>query len=161
MKHRMLTFDKSEIECSGEPVLRLSDTVFEFLDSESEGSPENVSIGGGDDENGNSESVEDNKTFWETQHQILHATLCRTSSLETRVRNISKEAVKEIQLAGNVCDCRRLVAGGCRNCLMREICGRLQNAGFNSAMCKSKWRSSLDIPSGEHTYLDVVGKVQF
>ncbi|KAA8519790.1 hypothetical protein F0562_014120 [Nyssa sinensis] len=69
-----------------------------------------------------------------------------------------REAVKEIQLAGNVCDCRRLVAGGCRNCLMREICGRLQNAGFNSAMCKSKWRSSLDIPSGEHTYLDVVEK---
>uniref|UniRef100_A0A5B6YM71 Uncharacterized protein n=1 Tax=Davidia involucrata TaxID=16924 RepID=A0A5B6YM71_DAVIN len=166
MTHRILTFDSRESECSGEPAMSLSDTVFEFLDVESEGSPENVSIEGYEYDDGNeskdenSETVEDNKTFWETQHQLLQATLCRTSSLESRIRNITKEAVKETQLAaGNVCDCRRPVAGCCRNCLMREICGRLQNAGFNStAMCKSKWRSSPNIPSGEHTFLDVVDK---
>ncbi|KAM1146058.1 hypothetical protein ACFX2I_037946 [Malus domestica] len=40
--------------------------------------------------------------------------------------------------------------------LMREVSGRLSNAGYNSAMCKFKWRSSLDIPSGEHSFFDVV-----
>jgi len=33
---------------------------------------------------------------------------------------------------------------------MREISGRLQKAGYNSAVCKTKWRSSPDIPSGKY-----------
>lgn len=33
---------------------------------------------------------------------------------------------------------------------MKEVSSRLQNAGFNSAICKSKWKSSPDIPSGNY-----------
>ncbi|KAF9604113.1 hypothetical protein IFM89_002788 [Coptis chinensis] len=67
---------------------------------------------------------------------------------------------------------------GCRKCLMSDISDGLckagynsvickskwrsspdiPSAGYNSAICKSKWRSSPDIPSGEHTYIDVVDK---
>ncbi|KAF2295156.1 hypothetical protein GH714_031761 [Hevea brasiliensis] len=36
---------------------------------------------------------------------------------------------------------------------------RLQAEGYNCAICKSKWKSSQEIPSGEHTYLEVVDKL--
>ncbi|KAL5576737.1 hypothetical protein UlMin_018436 [Ulmus minor] len=100
--------------------------------------------------------IDEDKRFWENQHQLLQATLYRTSSLETRIRNTTKEGLKEIQISNTVCGCGREMATGCRKCLMREISGRIRNEGFNSAICKSKWRSSPDIPSGEHTFLDVV-----
>lgn len=79
---------------------------------------------------------------------FLQSTICRTSSLESGIRNITKEALKEAQQSGNVCGCNRPVDKGCRKCQMTEVCRRLQNAGYNSAICKSKWRSSPDIPSG-------------
>ncbi|KAJ9136158.1 hypothetical protein P3X46_033262 [Hevea brasiliensis] len=142
-----------------------SDMVFGFLeDSEeplqaspsSEECRENEALDEEDEERSENGSVEEEKNFWEKQHQLLQATLCRTSSLESRIRNVTKEAMKEIQMAGRICGCGRPMVGGCRNCLMTEISGRLQNAGFNSAICKSKWRSSPDIPSGEHKFLDVI-----
>ncbi|XP_009346722.2 uncharacterized protein LOC103938440 [Pyrus x bretschneideri] len=94
--------------------------------------------------------------FWDNQHQLLQATLRRTSSLETRIRSLTREVVKEIQQSGMECGCGKTMAGGCQSCLLREVSGRLCNAGHNSAICKSKWRSSPDIPSGEHAFLDVV-----
>ncbi|KAL5772415.1 hypothetical protein ACOSP7_012018 [Xanthoceras sorbifolium] len=110
-----------------------------------------------EEEQGRENDSEDNRSFWESQQQVLQATLCRSSSLESKIRNATKEALKEIQMTGDgVCSCRRPVAGGCRSCLMREVSGRLRNAVYNSAICKSKWRSSPDIPSGEHTFIDVI-----
>jgi len=164
MSRRLLMCENYEVESSGEFGMNLSDTVFEFLDESCEGSPESTNGHGygeneeiDEDEEGESNrNVEDEKSFWEKQHQLLHDTLCRSSSLESRIRNATKEALKEARMAGNLCVCRRPVAGGCRNCLVREVCGRLRNAGFNSAVCKTKWRSSPEIPSGEHTFLDVV-----
>lgn len=82
--------------------------------------------------------------------RVLQVTLCRTSSLETRIRSVTKEAVKEINREGTECGCGKPMASGCRSCLMREVSGRLCNAGYNSAICKSKWRSSPDIPSGKN-----------
>ena len=80
--------------------------------------------------------------------------MIRSSSIETQIRQATKEAVREIKLAGVGCSCRRPVAvEGCRNCLRREISNRLQLAGYNCAICKSKWRSSPDIPSGTITML--------
>ncbi|CAN1807246.1 hypothetical protein LINPERHAP1_LOCUS24975 [Linum perenne] len=107
-----------------------------------------------EDESGNGEELD--RSFWENQHQLLQATLCRTSSVETAIRNFTKEAVKELQMAGTICGCGRTMVGGCRSCLMSEISGRLRNAGYKSAICRTKWRSSPDIPSGEHTFVDVV-----
>ena len=61
-------------------------------------------------------------------------------------------------MMGVQCACRRPVARGCRNCLQRDLSIRLQNVGFNCYICESKWRSSPEIPSGEHTYLEVLDK---
>ncbi|XP_057505884.1 uncharacterized protein LOC130789179 [Actinidia eriantha] len=102
-------------------------------------------------------NVEEDKGFWESKDQLLQAILIRSSAIETQIRQATKEAVRELKLAGADCGCRRLVAAdGCQNCLRREICGRLRLAGYNCAISKSKWKSSPDIPSGEHTFLEVV-----
>ncbi|XP_050370160.1 uncharacterized protein LOC126788231 [Argentina anserina] len=130
---------------------------FEQSYSSSDGgqsSQENEAMFDMDDDQEDAGEDEKDKKFWENQNQILQATLCRTSSLETTIRSVTKEAVRESAGAG-VCGCGK-AASGCRSCLMREVCGRLCNAGYDSAICKSRWRSSPDIPSGEHTFLDVV-----
>ncbi|GAB2231406.1 hypothetical protein Droror1_Dr00010412 [Drosera rotundifolia] len=102
-------------------------------------------------------SDEENKVFWEKHHKLLQETICKTSTLERKIRNAAKEALKEAQNEGNYCVCRRPVApGACRDCLMSEIAKRLRSAGYDCAVCKSKWRSSPDMPSGEHTFLDVM-----
>ncbi|KAK7302795.1 hypothetical protein RJT34_13691 [Clitoria ternatea] len=104
--------------------------------------------------------LQQNRNFWDTQHQVLQANICRTSSLESRIRHATKEAVQEIQSEETVCGCgkQKMAATSCRNCLMREVSRRLQKAGYNSAICKTKWRSSPDIPSGEHNFLDVIDR---
>lgn len=164
LSHRILTWDNRETEISCEPAINNSDTVFSFLDEEvgQSSSPESINDDvyvnnqdDEDDENEIKENVEDNR-FWENQHQLLQSVLCRTTSLESQIRSITKETVKEKMQSESVCSCRKMACNGCRNCLMKEVSGRLQNAGFNSAICKSKWRSSTDIPSGEHRFIDVV-----
>ncbi|KAF9607192.1 hypothetical protein IFM89_033399 [Coptis chinensis] len=50
------------------------------------------------------------------------------------------------------------MAQGCRKCLMSVISDSFCKAGYNSAICKSKWRSFARYPSEEHTYIDVVDK---
>ncbi|XP_023001736.1 uncharacterized protein LOC111495785 [Cucurbita maxima] len=153
-------------------VSSFSDMVFGFLDdgeglaAEGFGSSlesqesEATAFDENDEEKENGESLEESKSFWETQNQILQATICRTNSLESKIRTATKEAVKEIQGTGGACGCGRSVLEmtGCRSCLLRVISGHLRNAGYDSAVCKTKWRSSHHIPSGEHTFLDVVHK---
>ncbi|KAF5731382.1 putative Sugar phosphate exchanger 2 [Tripterygium wilfordii] len=102
--------------------------------------------------------VEEDKDFWEDQYQLLHATLYRTTAFESRIRQATKDAVKELNLVGVQCICRNPVAGSCRNCLRKEVSVRLQDLGFNCAIYKSKWRRSMEIPSGEHRYLEVIDK---
>ncbi|BAT87087.1 hypothetical protein LR48_Vigan09g243100 [Vigna angularis] len=114
-----------------------------------------------DEDEDNRDTVEQNRTFWDNQHQILQANVYRTSSLESGIRNATKEALQNIHSAETVCGCGRQIAlTTCRNCLMREVSGRLQKAGYNSAVCKTKWRSSPEIPSGEHSFLDVIEKTK-
>ena len=81
----------------------------------------------------------------------LKATLCRSSSGETKVRQATKETMRELNMSEMPCLCRRPVVS-CRKCLLREICDRLMNLGFNSAICKSKWKSSSEIPSGIYIF---------
>lgn len=162
---RILTCECPELEFPGESAINLSaGTVFEFLNEECEGSSP---VSGTDDvgneeedENENENEIENRGTdvdnYWEAQHELLQSTICRTSSLESKIRNITKEALKEGREAGKVCCCGRTSDNGCLKCQMEEVCRRLQNAGFNSAICKSKWRSSPEIPSGKHTFVDVV-----
>jgi uncharacterized protein (TIGR01615 family) len=159
----LMMCDSREIESSGELAINLSDdTVFQFLSEEFESTSPASSVDDDEEdeekehENENENRGAEDDNFWETQQQLLQSTIRRTSSLESKIRNTTKEALKEAQSSGQVCACGRPAGSYCRRCLMEVVCRRLQNSGFNSAMCKSKWRSSTDIPSGEHTFLDVV-----
>lgn len=144
----------------------LGDMVFGFLGEDSSGSSCNSGGGwvhgedcgdGADGEEG-FDNVEGSKAFWEEQDQLVQAILCRTSSIESKIRQVTKEALRELKLKETYCVCRRRVAGVCQNCAEKEVWGQLQTAGYNSAICKSKWKSSPDIPSGEHSYMEVVDR---
>ncbi|KAE8719931.1 hypothetical protein F3Y22_tig00109924pilonHSYRG00086 [Hibiscus syriacus] len=78
--------------------------------------------GDDDDEKENDEgSNENSKSFWENQHQALQQTLFRTNSIELRIRNATKDALKDIQRESTVCGCgKSSMAEDCRNCLTRE-----------------------------------------
>ncbi|KAK7400584.1 hypothetical protein VNO78_11794 [Psophocarpus tetragonolobus] len=102
-------------------------------------------------------TFQENKSFWDNQHQLLQTNLYRTTSVESRIRKATKEAVQDIQNAEIVCSCStQIIARSCRNCLMIELSRRLQNVGYNSAICKTKWNCSPSIPSGKHTFVDVI-----
>ncbi|KAL5571140.1 hypothetical protein UlMin_020737 [Ulmus minor] len=128
-----------------EDIDEIADMVFGFLevgDGVDVDSPGNSSSSGDDYEDGDEE-------------QPFNATLCRTSSLESKIRQATKEALRN---SNSNCLCGRQAIGGCWSCLRREICNRLVNLGYDCAICKSKWRSTPSIPSGEHSYLEVVDK---
>ncbi|KAL8228693.1 hypothetical protein R6Q57_013593 [Mikania cordata] len=163
MRHRVLSpiykFTDGD-NSSDQPAVQLSGSIFGFFEEDtavlSSSETDRYHDIEDDDHNDKTENNEDKIKFWETQHDTLHATLFRTTSLESRIRTTTKEVLSEVEMADNVCTCLRQISGGCRSCRMREICRRLQNSGYNSAICKSKWKSSSDIPSGEHTYIDVI-----
>ncbi|KDP24117.1 hypothetical protein JCGZ_25774 [Jatropha curcas] len=148
------------IEFSDQQV-SFSDVVFGFLEEEEEESPKIScnSIDYIEDDEDNSCTVEGNRKFWETQNELLKATLYRTSSFETKIRQTTKDAIREIKQLGLHCRCHNPATGECRNCLRKEISLRLRTKGYNCAICKSKWKSSQEIPSGEHTYLEVIEKL--
>ncbi|KAH9606295.1 hypothetical protein KSS87_006461 [Heliosperma pusillum] len=137
-----------------------SDTVFGFLDQNyplSENSSEDMFESKdweGEEDDETCLDFEDRKAFWDDQEKLLNGILCRTSSAESKVRNATKEGLKK--LIGNVdCECRRDVSDGCPDCLRQGMYNHLCNAGFVCLLQKSKWKTSHDIPSGEHTYLEV------
>lgn len=163
INHRILSCNCRETEVSGDPAINLSDdTVFQFLSEEFEGtlSPARIFNENDEDHEKENEIKDENRStedcFWEEQHQLLQTIIRRTTALESRIRSITKEAVKELQSSGEFCNCSRQSNAACRKCQMEAVCRRLQNAGFDTAICKSKWRSSPAIPSGEHTFLDVI-----
>ncbi|KAK1286808.1 hypothetical protein QJS10_CPB20g01774 [Acorus calamus] len=108
-----------------------------------------------DEEEEAAAAVHDKAAFWEAQQQLL-----QTSTLEARVRHDVAEAVNQSRAAGTkVCTCTRqttVAVVECWGCLLRDVSDRLRTMGHNSALCRSKWRSSPDIPSGEHSYIDVL-----
>lgn len=71
--------------------------------------------------------------------------------MESKIRQATKEATKEMNLGGLVCVCEKMVGNmnnSCKNCMQKEVSNRLKMAGFNCVICKSKWRKSSEIPSG-------------
>ncbi|XP_073109014.1 uncharacterized protein [Elaeis guineensis] len=125
------------------------------------------SNGGYSDEEDGSDGSEsgalESKAFWETQHQLLQLynglcqeALSKNSSVEAKIRMATEDAVKKMHSTGFVCICPNRMPQKCRTCARRNIAERLREAGYNSALCKSKWRRSPNIPSGEHSYVDIV-----
>ncbi|KAK7362841.1 hypothetical protein VNO77_04965 [Canavalia gladiata] len=153
-----------------QPQSMLSDVEFQFLDDgeisslaqsacsdEFQSNEIELDEDDGDGDGDNSGNVEKNRSFWDNQLQIMQTNLFRTNSVESRIRKSAKEAIEDIKSSEIVCSCNaQMAASSCRSCLMREVSRRLQNDGYNSAICKTKWRNSPTIPSGEHTFLDVI-----
>nr|GMC76894.1 uncharacterized protein LOC109187950 [Ipomoea batatas] len=101
-----------------------------------------------DDDKENSGDTEENKAFWESKEELLQANICRTTVFESEIRKATKEAIKELNLTGATCTCRKMVADNiCRCCMQKEISHRLQSSGYNCTICKSKWKSSPELPS--------------
>lgn len=129
------------------------------------------------DQNGETSSiVKQNRAFWKSQKEVLQvakrmldleflitfgcfysnsfifqqATLKRTNSIELKTRQATKDAIRETDFKSIQCGCRRPAeVAVCRECVQREVCNNLRNAGYNCAVCKSKWKSSPEIPSGK------------
>ncbi|TVU20560.1 hypothetical protein EJB05_36774 [Eragrostis curvula] len=115
--------------------------------------------GDGSDEEGSSTGGNnaESRAFWQEQHSQLHEALAKTSSAESRIRADTDDAVTQMRAtSGGVCSSCSGRASGCRGCALRFVAERLRDAGYNSAICRSKWSRAMDIPSGEHTYVDVV-----
>ncbi|XP_076941426.1 uncharacterized protein LOC143610973 [Bidens hawaiensis] len=165
MSHRVLSPNRNYTTCHNphdQQLVQLCGSIFRFLEEDVavSSSPGNdILFGTQQDKENDGECEEDPKDiedkikFWETQYENLHTTLFRTTILESEIRNITKEVLRDF---GNVCSCSRPVLDGCPSCRMREICRQLQKSGYDSGICKSKWNNSLDFPSGEHTFLDVI-----
>ncbi|KAL6610505.1 hypothetical protein ACP70R_040474 [Stipagrostis hirtigluma subsp. patula] len=137
--------------------MSLSNMVLGFYEeAERERWPEDA--GDGSDDEGSSGGAAESRAFWQEQRAQLHDALAKTSAAETRIQADTEEAVRQMRAAaGGVCSCAsRAAAGGCRGCALRFVAERLRDAGYNSAVCRSKWSRTTDIPSGEHTYVDVV-----
>lgn len=99
--------------------------------------------------------------FWAEQLSHLHGVLGKTSSAESRIRADTEEAVRQARsatAAAGICSCaiRATAGGGCRGCTLRSVAGRLRDAGYDSAVCRSRWARSPEFPAGEHSYVDVV-----
>ncbi|KAL8192473.1 hypothetical protein R6Q57_027658 [Mikania cordata] len=165
MSHHVLSPNKNSDTCyvspqpHDQPPVRLCGSIFGFLEEEEEVEAATVVLwslendiqrDAEDDDESENENHEDKIKFWETQHQNLHKTLFRTTSLESKIRSVTKEALREVG-----CSCSSPLSGGCRSCRMRQVCSRLQNSGYDAAICKSKW-NNLYFPPGEHTFLDVI-----
>ncbi|RZC80644.1 hypothetical protein C5167_043212 [Papaver somniferum] len=160
MGRRILTGFEDELNFSSGRVVVddavdiTDDMVLAFFDGDEQ--PSSSSGEDGDEDEEMVENLEERKAFWENQHQLLHATITKSSPLESNIRNATKQALKEAKLTtGSICRCGILV-DGCRNCMLRHVSDHLCAASFDAAICKSKWRSSKHIPSGEHVYVDVM-----
>ncbi|CAD6271553.1 unnamed protein product [Miscanthus lutarioriparius] len=151
--------------------MSLSNMVLGFYEeAERERWPEEAAStagdGSDDDDEGSSASGGRavSAAFWREQLPLLHAALAKTSSAESRIRADTEEAVGQMRATpGGVCSCATraapaaaAAAGGCRGCALRFVAERLRDAGYNSAICRSKWSRTPEIPSGEHSYVDVV-----
>uniref|UniRef100_A0ACD5VL05 Uncharacterized protein n=1 Tax=Avena sativa TaxID=4498 RepID=A0ACD5VL05_AVESA len=106
-----------------------------------------------EEEGSSGSSTAESRAFWQAQHSELHEALAKTSTAESRIRAVAEAAMEKTRA---VCSCaRRAAAGDCRSCMLRHVAEQLRDAGYSSAICRSKWTRSLDIPAGEHSYVEV------
>ncbi|CAA6671508.1 unnamed protein product [Spirodela intermedia] len=140
--------------------------VLEFFEVDSSAAAR-FSDDGGDDEGAERSDQrgggEESKAFWESQHQllgvrILGGHLPTTSPLLLIAILLTLSLFLSLRRRSPLA-CSRNPAAECRSCLLNKVSEQLRRAGYDSALCHSKWRSSPDIPKGEHTYIDVVEEV--
>jgi len=136
----------------------LSDMVMEFfeeMEAEKQGRKEGAE-GDYEENEGSIANLAEDEIFWTSQHNDLQEALAKDSSTEKKIRADTEEAIRKLRGDDSICSCSGRVAEYCRKCLLSYVAEQLNRRGYNSALCKSKWTRSLDIPSGEHSYVDVV-----
>uniref|UniRef100_A0A0E0PQ16 Uncharacterized protein n=1 Tax=Oryza rufipogon TaxID=4529 RepID=A0A0E0PQ16_ORYRU len=150
--------------------MSLSNMVLGFYEeAELQSSPPgDCAAAAGDDDDGSDDEGSGGaakcRAFWKEQQSQLYEALAKMSSAESRIQADAEEAMRQMRAAaGGACSCASRGAaaaaaggGGCRSCTLRFLAERLRDAGYNSAICRSKWPRSPEIPSGEHSYVDVV-----
>ncbi|KAM3411825.1 hypothetical protein ACQJBY_003475 [Aegilops geniculata] len=148
--------------------MSLSNMVLGFYEeAERERWPDDeTTVGDGDcsdDERAGGGAAAESSAFWAEQLSHLHEVLGKTSAAESRIRADTEEAVRQARsatatAAAGACSCatRATAGGGCRGCTLRSVAGRLRDAGYDSAVCRSRWARSPEFPAGEHSYVDVV-----
>lgn len=158
----------------GEMIFHFFDEVEEFSSGSSSCGSSSTAFDGGEgvyneaeeeDDEGVAADTKENgckaqaaKAFWDSQEELLLSTLRRTTSFESKIRQATKESLMELHTTGANCVCQKRAVDGCRKCMRKAVCDRLQKDGFSCTICKSKWKSSQEIPAGEHTYMEVVQK---
>ncbi|KAB8100213.1 hypothetical protein EE612_030664 [Oryza sativa] len=150
--------------------MSLSNMVLGFYEeAELQSSPPgDCAAAAGDDDDGSDDEGSGGaakcRVFWKEQQSQLYEALAKMSSAESRIQADAEEAMRQMRAAAaGACSCASRGAaaaaagsGGCRSCTLRFLAERLRDAGYNSAICRSKWPRSPEIPSGEHSYVDVV-----
>ncbi|BAF17976.1 uncharacterized protein [Oryza sativa Japonica Group] len=150
--------------------MSLSNMVLGFYEeAELQSSPPgDCAAAAGDDDDGSDDEGSGGaakcRAFWKEQQSQLYEALAKMSSAESRIQADAEEAMRQMRAAAaGACSCASRGAaaaaagsGGCRSCTLRFLAERLRDAGYNSAICRSKWPRSPEIPSGEHSYVDVV-----
>eukprot|EP00897_Mesotaenium_endlicherianum_P004095 jgi/Mesen1/3713/ME000202S02802 len=63
-------------------------------------------------------------------------------------------AVRSAKEEDNIC--RDDVANCTGSCIRRAVMARLRHAGYNAAICKSRWDHSRGFPGGNYEYIDVI-----
>ncbi|KAJ3704002.1 hypothetical protein LUZ61_007707 [Rhynchospora tenuis] len=140
--------------------MSLSVMVLDFFEELERGGEKERSNGweSADEDEGSVGDAMKDKDFWETQSRLLHEALEKYSATENRIRMKTEEAMRKFKSSNSTCTCSNRMSAieYCRNCMLSQITKLLRQAGYNSAFCKSKWRRSPEIPSGEHSYIDVM-----
>uniref|UniRef100_A0A0E0A1P6 Uncharacterized protein n=1 Tax=Oryza glumipatula TaxID=40148 RepID=A0A0E0A1P6_9ORYZ len=137
--------------------MSLSNMVLGFYEeAELQSSPPgDCAAAAGDDDDGSDDEGSSGaakcRAFWKEQQSQLYEALAKMSSAESRIQADAEEAMRQMRAAAAAAG-----GGGCRSCTLRFLAERLRDAGYNSAICRSKWPRSPEIPSGEHSYVDVV-----
>ncbi|KAF3335082.1 hypothetical protein FCM35_KLT21686 [Carex littledalei] len=146
--------------------MSLSEMVLDFLEELERGEEREKNSewesGDDDDDGEGSTSIRDakkqDKDFWQAQNKLLHEALQKCSATENRIRMDTEQVTRNLKSSNSTCSCSNLILAiaSCRNCMLSQITQLLRQAGYNSTFCMSKWRRSPEIPSGEHSYIDVV-----
>jgi len=97
--------------------------------------------------NGDGESCSENEPEDPHSTQILESVVSCMTAAELALLGCVKDAV------GNQ---ENMEVNSSKSCLRREVMKHLKALGYNAGICKSRWESIRDFPSGEYEYLDVI-----
>eukprot|EP00271_Cylindrocystis_brebissonii_P008941 TRINITY_DN2348_c0_g2_i1.p1 TRINITY_DN2348_c0_g2~~TRINITY_DN2348_c0_g2_i1.p1 ORF type:complete len:588 (-),score=104.45 TRINITY_DN2348_c0_g2_i1:551-2314(-) len=97
--------------------------------------------------------------------RVLQTLTKVVGAFETKVLNDVTAIVKAAREDGNegnggiaLCSAQTKNCSG--GCLRRVVMGRLRSAGYNAAICKSRWDHSRGFPGGDYEYIDVINEAK-